>query len=463
MKIIFRNISIFKKILFFSFGITFLVTGISIFFSSAVLINQAKERFTGEFSSLTALSSTSIDADHVINLLESESAQHPSYEKLTNQLSLITEKNSPYYHAKIVLPKEQKVFVIVSSDSAENNEATPFTYIAATEEYIKALSHTMETGEASYSENYQRGDSVWFTAFSPIENENGDIVAVLGMDANTTYLQTYQRKGYLFSFIVFSITMMIAFFLLKIGINKILKPIMEKNKIAEDLQRTEKMNAIGQLAASVAHEIRNPMTVVKGFLQIFLSKEKLTSKEQMYVKLMIDEMNRAETIINDYLSLAKPDVGEREKVNAEKMAHKAMDLIYSYAMMSKNIELKTIIEENFCIRCNKNELQQVLVNILKNGIEAMKEGGILTLKTYKDSSYGIFEVYDTGIGMTQEEVKKLGTAFYSLKEKGTGMGLMVCFQIIERMNGSIVVHSEKGVGTVFTIKIPLDTRKSEIA
>lgn len=360
MKNIFRNISILKKMLFFSFGITFLATSIILLLSSG-LINQMKERFAGEFSSQTTTSSTSIDPDH-----ESQSAQHPSDEKLTNQQSSIT------------------------------------------------------------------------------------------------YLQTNERKSYLLLFLAFAITMMFVFISLRSVINKTLKPIIEKNRILEEQQRTEKMNAVGELAASVAHEIRNPMTVVKGFLQIFLSKEKLTSEEHMYVKLMIDEMNRAEIIINDYLSLAKPDGGESEKVNAANMTHKAMDLIHSYAMMSKNNELKTIIEEDFYIRCNRNELLQVLVNILKNGIEAMKEGGILTIKAYKNDSFGVFEVHDTGVGMTKEEIKQLGTPFYSLKEKGTGMGLMVSFQIIERMKGTIEVQSEKGNGTVFMISIPLDTDSAEL-
>ncbi len=90
--------------------------------------------------------------------------------------------------------------------------------------------------------------------------------------------------------------------------------IMEKSKSHRDLQRAEKMNAIGQLAASVAHEIRNPMTVVKGFLQIFLAKEQMSDEERMYIRLMIDEMNRAETIINDYLSMAKPDLEQTKEL-----------------------------------------------------------------------------------------------------------------------------------------------------
>ncbi|MDQ0155106.1 ATP-binding protein [Robertmurraya andreesenii] len=237
--------------------------------------------------------------------------------------------------------------------------------------------------------------------------------------------------------------------------------IIQRTKILKELQRAEKMNAIGQLAASVAHEIRNPMTVVKGFLQIFKSKKELSSEEQMFIKLMIDEMNRAETIINDYLSLAKPDMESTEKVDAVDLAHKVMELMNSYALMSKNINLDIFTEEEVFVNGNRSELKQVLINILKNGIEALKDGGTLSLRVYRNESFGIFEVKDNGIGMTSEELDRLGTAFYSLKEKGTGMGLMVCYQIIERMKGRIDVVSEKNVGTTFTISVPLDEEMRE--
>ena len=234
-----------------------------------------------------------------------------------------------------------------------------------------------------------------------------------------------------------------------------LEDIIEKSMVFRELQRAEKMNAIGQLAASVAHEIRNPMTVVKGFLQIFLAKDEMSEEERMYIRLMIEEMNRAETIINDYLSLAKPDLEKTESIDCKELAEKAMDLMNSYAKMSKNIIMLTPVLDQVTVRGNKNELHQVLINILKNGIEALKNGGELSLSLYTEGQYGVFEISDTGIGMTAEELQRLGTAFYSLKEKGTGMGLTVCYQIVDRMKGKIDVKSEKDIGTTFKIYVPL--------
>ncbi|MDP4164031.1 MAG: HAMP domain-containing sensor histidine kinase, partial [Bacillota bacterium] len=218
--------------------------------------------------------------------------------------------------------------------------------------------------------------------------------------------------------------------------------------------RAEKMNAIGQLAASVAHEIRNPMTVVKGFLQIFLSKDHLSQEELSYIKLMLDELNRAELIINDYLSLAKPDFDSIEKIEANDLASNVMELMNSFAMMYTNIELNTILIDDVWLKGNQNELKQVLINIVKNGIEALETRGSLTMTVKESALYGIFEIRDTGSGMTDEEIRKIGSAFYSLKEKGTGIGLMVCYQIVERMKGRIEVSSKIGEGTTFSIFIP---------
>jgi signal transduction histidine kinase len=181
----------------------------------------------------------------------------------------------------------------------------------------------------------------------------------------------------------------------------------------------------------------------------------MSDEERMYIRLMIDEMNRAETIINDYLSMAKPDLEQTERINGKELAEKAMDLMNSYAMMAKNITMMAPIIEDIEIKGNKSELQQVLINMLKNGIEAMKDGGQLSLGLYQEGHFGVYQISDNGIGMTRDEMKRLGTAFYSLKEKGTGMGLTVCYQIVERMKGKIEVESEKGVGTTFRIYVPI--------
>lgn len=233
-----------------------------------------------------------------------------------------------------------------------------------------------------------------------------------------------------------------------------LEVIMEKTRMQKELQRAEKMNAIGQLAASVAHEIRNPMTVVKGFLQLFQDNTKLSNTELSYIHLMINEMDRAEAIIHDYLSLAKPDVHQHRFINCLECVTSLVDLLSSYALLTNNIIIELDAKEEMYVRGSRNELNQVLLNIMKNGIEAMRAGGTLRVGLYKREGHVHIQIEDTGIGMTSEQVNRLGTAFYSLKEKGTGIGLMVSYQLVEQMNGRIEVESIPGKGSTFTLIFP---------
>ncbi|MGC9931231.1 MULTISPECIES: ATP-binding protein [Priestia] len=233
-----------------------------------------------------------------------------------------------------------------------------------------------------------------------------------------------------------------------------LEVIMEKTRMQKELQRAEKMNAIGQLAASVAHEIRNPMTVVKGFLQLFQDNTKLSNTELSYIHLMINEMDRAEAIIHDYLSLAKPDVHQHRFINCLECITSLVDLLSSYALLTNNILIELDAKEEVYVRGSRNELNQVLLNIMKNGIEAMRAGGTLRVGLYKREGHVHIQIEDTGIGMTSEQVNRLGTAFYSLKEKGTGIGLMVSYQLVEQMNGRIEVESIPGKGSTFTLIFP---------
>ena len=121
----------------------------------------------------------------------------------------------------------------------------------------------------------------------------------------------------------------------------------------------------------------------------------------------------------------------------------------SYALLTNNILIELDAKEEMYIRGNRNELNQVLLNIMKNGIEAMRAGGTLRVGLYKQEGHVHIQIEDTGIGMTSEQVNRLGTAFYSLKEKGTGIGLMVLINSWDQINGRIEVKSIPGNGSNF--------------
>lgn len=221
------------------------------------------------------------------------------------------------------------------------------------------------------------------------------------------------------------------------------------------LKRKEKINLLGDLASSIAHEIRNPLTVVSGFMQLLIKDHISDQNKKEYFHLMISELNQAESIITNYLSLTKKDAHHQEQpVNVISLIQQVIEVINPYAIMN-NVDIRFSSTVPIYLSTNPIKIKQCLINIIKNGIEAMVTGGILYIKTNIYNDKLIVDIIDSGTGMTEEEVNRLGLPFYSIKEKGTGLGTMISYSIIESMNGQIKVQSEKGKGTSFSISIPL--------
>jgi two-component system sporulation sensor kinase B len=170
----------------------------------------------------------------------------------------------------------------------------------------------------------------------------------------------------------------------------LIEMIRKQWRLEREIIRAEKMNAISQLAASVAHEIRNPMTVVKGFMQLFNEKKWIPQEEKTYISMMLQELDRAQSIINDYLSLAKPHTEELQTLNIKKNIEHVLNIMLPYAAMA-SIEIKAEIEDFLYIRANNDEINQVLVNIIKNGIESMENGGMLRVAASR--KYSMIEVH----------------------------------------------------------------------
>ncbi len=233
------------------------------------------------------------------------------------------------------------------------------------------------------------------------------------------------------------------------GISAISRDIHERKKTEQLLRRSEKLSALGQLAAAVAHEVRNPITTVKGFTQFFQGKV-----ESEYTDLMLSELDRVEIIINEFLTLAKPQAVHFKEEDVADVIHNILALVKTQAAMH-SIEIQTCYQPAVLpIYCDSNQIKQVFLNILKNAIEAMPHGGMLRIQAREFSSYVEIEIEDDGIGISPERMRKLGEPFYSNKEKGTGLGLMVCYKIIEEHHGEIYIASEEGEGTTVTIRLP---------
>jgi two-component system sporulation sensor kinase B len=268
-----------------------------------------------------------------------------------------------------------------------------------------------------------------------------------------TLFETHQMNQFPFLIVFYTITwvcLMMVVFVIENGNQQI--------ELREKLQKDERLNMVSQLAASVAHEVRNPLTTVRGFLQLISDDENLLSSQKNYIEIAINELDHAQVIINDYLSLAKSNTQELCSINLSDEVRKTIALMTSYSNI-QNITIKTNIQDSLYIKGNKSEIKQVLVNIIKNGIEAMNAGGSLTVNAFEQSSVIFIQIIDCGKGMTKSQLKRIGTPFYTTKEKGTGVGLAISFQLIQEMKGKITVDSEKGNGTIFTLQFPsINTR-----
>lgn len=226
------------------------------------------------------------------------------------------------------------------------------------------------------------------------------------------------------------------------------------NAFHKEIQQAKQLNSVGQLAATIAHEIRNPITVVKGFAQLLDQEKELNETEKFYVQTMLTELEYTQVIINDYLSLAKPQTDNVQVIPLNDEIQKISDLLTSFAN-NRNIGFLLDFRDDLHINMNPIELKQILVNIMKNGIESMNEPGFIKVETEQERTMAKIRITDTGIGLSKEQLEILGTPFYSLKDRGTGIGLTVCYSIVQKYKGKIVVQSEVNKGTSFTIYLPL--------
>ncbi|MDQ0062732.1 ATP-binding protein [Paenibacillus harenae] len=232
----------------------------------------------------------------------------------------------------------------------------------------------------------------------------------------------------------------------------------ERAKMKEEIQRAEKLKTLGEVAASIAHEIRNPLTVVQGFLQL-MSATIVEGKNRNYLEIALDELARAELIITDYLNFSKPKLTKIEKFSLSDLIENITILLTPLASY-KGIQFDSQVEQQIYMHTDRGQLQQALVNVIKNAVEASTEKAVVQIKLALKSDRVELKIIDKGKGMTPEEIQRIGTLFYTTKESGTGLGTSVAVRFIEAMKGSIIYESEKGKGTVCTISFPLELQNS---
>ncbi|WP_270181555.1 PAS domain S-box protein [Alkalihalobacillus sp. CinArs1] len=236
------------------------------------------------------------------------------------------------------------------------------------------------------------------------------------------------------------------------------KDITNRKQTEEFLRTSDKLSVIGELAAGVAHEIRNPLTSLKGFTQILKSRLSDES-DQEFIKIMMSELDRINMIVNEFMVLARPQAVSFEKANILDLIENVLTLIETQAILN-NVQIYTrLINTAPSITCSENQIKQVLINVMKNAIEAMPDGGEIVVSVYVDSKDIMIEVKDNGTGIPDHQLPHVGEPFYTTKKKGNGLGLMICRRIIQNHQGELTFESEEGIGTTVCIKLPIELHK----
>lgn len=214
---------------------------------------------------------------------------------------------------------------------------------------------------------------------------------------------------------------------------------------------TDRFELIGKMAASVAHEIRNPMTSVKGFIQL-LQGDKDLQKYSSYFMLMIDELERANDIITEYLSIAKPRVRNVENHNLNEILTTMLPLLQADAR-KEDKDVVLVTGDTSDILVDPREIRQVILNMVRNGLDSMPSGGVVKIRTSMHNNKIILEIEDSGHGIPEEIQVHLGKPFVTTKEHGTGLGMYVTYNILKSYQANINIRSSNE-GTRFIIRFP---------
>lgn len=239
------------------------------------------------------------------------------------------------------------------------------------------------------------------------------------------------------------------------GFAGITRDITERKQTEELLRKSDKLSVAGQLAAGLAHEIRNPLTSLRGFLQLL--QHDLKDKKH-YFDIMLSELDRINFIVSEFLVIAKPEAITYKKSDLVTILQSVIALLDTQAVLC-NVQLVLEFQSDIPeITCSEMHLKQLFINLIKNAMEAMpQDGQIKLIVSLHENDQIRVRTQDNGCGIPEERLKRLGEPFYTTKEKGTGLGLMMCFKIVEAHKGTMTIQSQVGYGTTIDVFLPTYT------
>ncbi len=233
------------------------------------------------------------------------------------------------------------------------------------------------------------------------------------------------------------------------GLSILHNNISDRKMFEKEMARLDRLNLVGQMAAGIGHEIRNPMTTVRGFLQLLGEKEEF-KQSKGYFELMIEELDRANSIITEFLSLAKNKAVDLKPMSLNGLIENMYPLIQADAMVSDK-EIILELQDTDVLLLDKKEIRQLILNLSRNGLEAMPGSGKLTISTFNNGDEVVLAVGDEGNGIKPDDLEKIGTPFFTTKENGTGLGLATCYSIAARHNAAIQIDTSPS-GTTISVR-----------
>ncbi|WP_457552402.1 ATP-binding protein [Desulfobacula sp.] len=247
-----------------------------------------------------------------------------------------------------------------------------------------------------------------------------------------------------------------------IGFVFILKNLSEIRVLEIEIQRKEKLASLGTLAAGIAHEVRNPLSSIKGYATFFASLFEEGTENKKAAWVMAQEVDRVDRVISELLEFARPADLKLKQTDIAQFIHNSLRIIRHEAEDAKVTIIEEIDTALPLLRIDPDRFTQVLLNLYINAIHAMKNGGDLTIKAKARENAIIFKICDTGEGISQEDQANIFNPYYTTKKKGTGLGLAIVYKIIESHNGTIYIASMDGRGTTFVISIPIPANQENL-
>jgi two-component system sensor histidine kinase HydH len=236
----------------------------------------------------------------------------------------------------------------------------------------------------------------------------------------------------------------------------LLRDLREIRDLQEKVRRSERLASLGRLAAGVAHEIRNPLSSIRGFAQFFMQRFKGREQEQEYASVMIKEVDRLNRVITELLDFARPKEPHRELHSLEEILDHTLEVLKPELAKKKVGVEKKVERELPLARVDRDQLSQAFLNLLINSLESMEDGGKIRVGIRRERQVSPrISIGDTGKGIPSEDLGKVFEPFFSTKRKGTGLGLSIVHQIVEGHGGDIQVESQEGEGTFFQITLPI--------